>query len=107
ADIHAVAGADVIYTDVWASMGQEAEQEVREEALRPYQVNSSLVDKASPDVLVMHCLPAHRGEEITADVLDGPHSIVFEQAENRLHIQKAIMVALMGQKMETKGGSQA
>ena len=84
-------GADVIYTDVWASMGQEGELEVRRRAFQGYQVNQSLVAMAKRDVLVMHCLPAHRGEEITEEVLEGPRSIVFDQAENRLHVQKAIM----------------
>lgn len=93
----AVKGADVIYTDVWASMGQEAEAEQRRKVFRPYQVNRGLVEASgNPDVLVMHCLPAHRGEEITDEVIDGPHSIVIRQAHNRLHGQKAILVALMG-----------
>ncbi|HEU19221.1 MAG TPA: ornithine carbamoyltransferase [Deltaproteobacteria bacterium] len=91
----AVRGADVIYTDVWASMGQEAEAGARKEVFRPFQVNESLVRLAKPDVKVMHCLPAHRGDEITDGVMDGPHSIVFDEAENRLHVQKAIMVMLM------------
>lgn len=88
----AVRGADVIYTDVWASMGREGESEVRRKAFQGYQVNQGVVAMAKRDVLVMHCLPAHRGEEITDEVLEGPHSIVFDQAENRLHVQKAIMV---------------
>jgi len=93
----AVRGVDVIYTDVWASMGQEAEADQRRHAFRPYQVNRNLVEASgNPDVVVMHCLPAHRGEEITYEVIDGPHSIVFRQAHNRLHGQKAILVALMG-----------
>ncbi len=93
----AVRGADVIYTDVWASMGQEAEAEQRRRIFRPYQVNRDLVTASgNPNVVVMHCLPAHRGEEITDDVIDGPHSIVYRQAHNRLHGQKAILVALMG-----------
>lgn len=93
----AVRGADVIYTDVWASMGQEAEAEQRRRVFRPYQVNRALVEASgNPDVLVMHCLPAHRGEEITDEVIDGPHSIVIRQAHNRLHGQKAILVALLG-----------
>ncbi len=93
----AVRGADVIYTDVWASMGQEAEAEQRRRVFRPYQVNRDLVEASgNPNVLVMHCLPAHRGEEITDEVIDGPHSIVFRQAHNRLHGQKAILVALLG-----------
>lgn len=91
----AVVGADILYTDVWASMGQEAEQAVRVKAFKGYQINQRLVELAAKDVLVMHCLPAHRGEEISSDVLDGPHSIVFDQAENRLHVQKAIMEMLM------------
>lgn len=91
----AVRGADAVYTDVWTSMGQEKESAVRREAFRPYQVNTAVMALAKPDALVMHCLPAHRGEEITADVLDGPQSVVFEQAENRLHVQKAIMVWLL------------
>ena len=92
----AVRGADVVYTDVWTSMGQEAEAEARRKAFRPYQVNEQLVSVAAADALVMHCLPAHRGEEITDGVLDGPQSVVFDQAENRLHVQKAIMVWLLG-----------
>jgi len=88
----AVQGADVIYTDVWTSMGQEEAAEARRGAFRGYQVHAGIVALAKPDVLVMHCLPAHRGEEITAEVLEGRHSIVFDQAENRLHVQKAIMV---------------
>ncbi len=87
--------AHILYTDVWASMGQEAEAEVRRRVFPPYQVNARLVAAARPDVLVMHCLPAHRGEEITDEVADGPHSILFDQAENRLHAQKAILVALL------------
>ena len=92
----AMRGADVVYTDVWTSMGQEAEAEARRKAFRPYQVNEQLVSLAAADALVMHCLPAHRGEEITDGVLDSPQSVVFDQAENRLHVQKAIMVWLLG-----------
>ena len=92
----AASGADVIYTDVWTSMGQEAEREHRLRLFAPYQVNEALVALARPAALVMHCLPAHRGEEITDGVLDGPQSVVFDQAENRLHVQKAIMVWLLG-----------
>ena len=92
----AVKGADIIYTDVWASMGQEKEAAKRKKVFQDFQVNGTLVAEAKSDVKVMHCLPAHRGDEITDGVMDGPHSIVFDQAENRMHIQKAIMVRLMG-----------
>ncbi len=91
----AVKGADVLYTDVWTSMGQEAEREIRLKALHDYQINSELLKAANPGAIVLHCLPAHRGEEITEDVLEGPQSFVWDQAENRLHTQKAIMVLLM------------
>lgn len=94
----AVKDADVIYADVWISMGREREQARRLKVLAPYQVNSRLVSKAKPDVIVMHCLPAHRGEEITAEVLDGPQSVVIDQAENRLHMQKAILAKLLGKR---------
>jgi ornithine carbamoyltransferase len=90
--------AYIIYTDVWASMGQESEAEKRKKIFKSYQVNQEIVDCAKHDVKVMHCLPAHRGDEITDEVMDGPHSIVFDQAENRLHIQKAIMVSLMAKR---------
>jgi ornithine carbamoyltransferase len=93
----AVRDADVVYTDVWTSMGQEREFEKRRRAFHGYQLNQAVVAKANRDAVVMHCLPAHRGEEITDDVLDGPQSVVLDQAENRLHVQKAIMVwALKG-----------
>jgi ornithine carbamoyltransferase len=92
----AVRGADVIYTDVWASMGQEAEAEQRKARFAGFQVNEALVDLAKPEVLVMHCLPAHRGEEITDGVADGPHSVLFDEAENRMHAQKAVLATLMG-----------
>lgn len=95
-DVAAVEGADVIYTDTFTSMGQEAEHDVRLAAMRDYQVNMTLVERAGPQVKVMHCLPAHWGEEITEEVLYSPHSVVFDQAENRLHAQKAIMTALIG-----------
>jgi ornithine carbamoyltransferase len=87
----AVKNADVIYTDVWISMGQEEDTENKKKLLLPYQINQKLVDAAKKEVMVMHCLPAHRGMEITSEVLDGKHSIVFDQAENRLHVQKAIL----------------
>lgn len=88
-------GADVLYTDVWASMGQEGEREERIKALGAYQINKELLAVARPGAIVMHCLPAHRGEEITEEVIEGPQSVVFDEAENRLHVQKAIMALLM------------
>ncbi|SFL90025.1 ornithine carbamoyltransferase [Paenibacillus sp. 1_12] len=91
----AVSDADVIYTDVWASMGFEEEQKEREIAFKQYQVNEALTSLAKKDYLFMHCLPAHRGEEVSEGVIDGPNSIIFDQAENRLHAQKAIMAAIM------------
>jgi ornithine carbamoyltransferase len=91
----AVKNADVIYTDTWTSMGQEAEIKKREQVFPPYQVNSKLVSEAKPHVIVMHCLPAHRGQELTDTVADGPHSVIFTQAHNRLHAQKAILVHLL------------
>jgi len=94
--LEAAAGANVIYTDVWASMGQEKERDKRMKAFKGYQVNAKLLDVARPDALVMHCLPAHRGEEIAEDVFEGSHSMVFEQAENRLHVQKALLELLIG-----------
>ena len=94
----AVKEADVVYADVWISMGREREQARRLKVLSPYQVNSRLVAKAKPDAIVMHCLPAHRGEEITAEVLDGPQSVIIDQAENRLNMQKAIMTKLLGKR---------
>jgi len=93
----AVRGADVIYTDTWVSMGQESETETRQQIFPAYQVNSALLSAASTHVVVMHCLPAHRGQEITDEVADGTHSVLFTQAENRLHAQKAILVRLMAQ----------
>lgn len=87
--------ADVLYTDVWVSMGDEDEREKRMHDLRDYQINSELVNLAKHDSIVMHCLPAHRGEEITEEVLEGPHSVVFDEAENRLHAQKALLLKLM------------
>ncbi len=91
----AVLGANVIYTDVWASMGQKDQAADKQKALRAFQVNSQLVAKAAPDCIVMHCLPAERGSEITNEVMDGRHSVVFDQAENRLHAQKAIILKLL------------
>lgn len=91
----AASGADILYTDVWASMGQEDEAVARSQIFRSYQLNEGLVARAKPDVLVMHCLPAHRGQEISDQVIDGPHSVVFDQAENRMHAQKAILVELL------------
>jgi len=93
----AAVGADVLYTDVWASMGQEAERAVRQRAFAGYQINEALLKLAKPDAIVLHCLPAHRGEEITDAVIEGPQSAVFDEAENRLHVQKAIMALLMGE----------
>jgi ornithine carbamoyltransferase len=92
----AVKGAQVIYTDTWTSMGQEEETAKREKVFPPYQVNSQLVGEADKDVIVMHCLPAHRNHELTDDVADGPHSVIFPQAHNRLHAQKAILARLFG-----------
>jgi ornithine carbamoyltransferase len=91
----AVADADVVYSDVWASMGQEVQPAVRQKVFQPYQVNTVLFSHAKPGAIFLHCLPAHRGQEVTTAVIDGPHSLVFQQAENRLHAQKAIMLELM------------
>jgi ornithine carbamoyltransferase len=93
--LEAANGADVIYTDAWASMGQEAEAEERRKVFASYQVNAQLLRHAKYDALFMHCLPAHRGEEVTDEVIDSPHSVVYQQAENRLHTQKAILLELM------------
>jgi ornithine carbamoyltransferase len=92
----AVAGADAVYTDVWASMGEENEAAARRKVFAPYQVNAALMAKAAPDALFMHCLPAHRGDEVTADVIESHASAVFDQAENRLHTQKALLLMLLG-----------
>ena len=94
--VEGVGGADVVYTDVWASMGQEAEQQERLARFDGFMVDAGLMKHAKPDAIFLHCLPAHRGEEVAAEVIDGPQSVVFDQAENRLHAQKALMVRLMG-----------
>jgi ornithine carbamoyltransferase len=93
--LDAVAGADAVYTDVWASMGQESEAAARREIFAPYQVNQNLFSCAASHAVFMHCLPAHRGDEVTEAVIDSPRSVVFDQAENRLHIQKAVLVLLL------------
>lgn len=87
--------ADVLYTDTWVSMGQEREAQRKEQVMRPYQINTALMSLTKKDSMFMHCLPAHRGQEVTADVIDGEHSVVFDQAENRIHAQKAILIKLM------------
>jgi ornithine carbamoyltransferase len=92
----AVRGASVVYTDAWTSMGQEAETEERRDAFATYQVNDALLDAAGPGALAMHCLPAHRGQEITSAVMDGPRSLIWDQSENRLHVQKGLLVELLG-----------
>ncbi|HWI54438.1 MAG TPA: ornithine carbamoyltransferase [Desulfobacteria bacterium] len=94
--VRAVKDADVVYTDVWASMGQEAEHTERLKIFKPYQVNEELVSNAKPDYVFLHCLPAHRGEEVSSGVIDGPNSAVFDEAENRLHAQKAVLALTMG-----------
>ncbi len=91
----AAKNADILYTDVWASMGQESENEERKKIFKNYQINANLLKSAKKDAMVMHCLPAHRGEEVTSDVIDGPQSVVMDQAENRLHVQKAILEILL------------
>ena len=93
--LEAAKNADILYTDVWASMGQESENEERKRIFENYQINAKLLKKAKNEAIVMHCLPAHRGEEITGDVIDGPQSVVIDQAENRLHVQKAILEILL------------
>jgi ornithine carbamoyltransferase len=94
----AVAGADVIYTDVWTSMGQEAEASARVRAFEGYQVTARMMAAANPEAVFMHCLPAHRGEEVAGEVIDGVQSVVFDEAENRLHTQKALLILLLGQR---------
>lgn len=94
--VMAVAGAQAVYTDVWASMGQEQEQAEREQAFAGFSVDQALMDQAAPGAIVLHCLPAHRGEEISAEVMEGPASRIFDQAENRLHVQQALLAAVMG-----------
>ena len=94
--VAAASGAQVLYTDVWASMGQEASADARIPIFQPYQVNEQLLTSADPEVIVLHCLPAHRGEEITDDVMEGPRSRIWDQAENRMHAQKALLVSLLG-----------
>jgi ornithine carbamoyltransferase len=96
--IDAVEAADIVYTDVWASMGQETEHEERVKKFMPYQVNSGLMKRAKPDAIFMHCLPAHRGEEVTDEVVDSPQSVVLDEAENRLHAQKAVMILVSSKK---------
>jgi ornithine carbamoyltransferase len=93
--VAAARGADILYTDVWASMGQEEESEIRKKIFAPYQINDEVLGAAHPEAIVMHCLPAHRGEEITDKVIEGPQSVVFQEAENRLHAHKAIMALVM------------
>ena len=94
----AVRGVDAVYTDVWASMGQESEAGDRAKIFPPYQVNSKLMAGAAPHAVFLHCLPAHRNDEVTDEVLDGPQSVILDEAENRLHAQKAVMILLMGKK---------
>jgi ornithine carbamoyltransferase len=98
--LEAVAGADAVYTDVWVSMGEEDEREARLEALRPYQVDETLMAAARPDAVFLHCLPAHRGEEVAAEVIDGPRSLVWQQAENRMPTEEALLLALIARRWE-------
>jgi ornithine carbamoyltransferase len=93
--MQAAEGADLVVTDVWTSMGQEEEQKRREEAFSDYMVNTEIMKQAHPDAIFMHCLPAHRGEEVSAEVIDGPQSVVWDEAENRLHAQKALLEFLL------------
>ena len=98
----AVAGADAVYTDVWVSMGQEQEEESRLEAFRDFQVNRLLMQVAGPDAVFLHCLPAHRGQEVTGEVIDGPRSLVWDEAENRLHAEKALLVSLLAPRYQSR-----
>jgi ornithine carbamoyltransferase len=91
-----VSGADIVYTDVWTSMGQEAEAQERRQVFSNYQLNSELLSLAKEDAILMHPLPAHRGEEVTEDILDNPQSVVFDQSENRMHLQKALLARMLG-----------
>ena len=91
-----VRGADIVYTDAWTSMGQEAEAEERRDAFAGYRVDDAMLDAAGPGAMAMHCLPAHRGEEITSEIMDGPRNLILDQSENRLHVQKALLVELLG-----------
>jgi len=102
--VEAVKDADAVYTDVWTSMGQESEKAAKDKAFKPYQVNAALMSHAKPDALFMHCLPAHRGEEVTDEIMDGPHSVVFDEAENRLHAQKALILKILGGDVEGGAG---
>ena len=95
-DLARVAGADAVYTDVWASMGQEGEAEERRRIFWPYRVDTALMQRAGSDAVFMHCLPAHRGEEVASEVADSPNSVIFQQAENRLHAQKSVLLSLLG-----------
>ena len=99
--LEAVAGADAVYTDVWVSMGEESERTARLSVLEPYRVDARLMAAARTDAIFMHCLPAHRGEEVTADVIDGPQSVVWQQAENRLPTEEALLFALVTRRWET------
>jgi ornithine carbamoyltransferase len=94
--VEAVRGADALYTDVWASMGQEEEREQRMRDLAAYQVNGALMAEAPEQAIFMHCMPAHRGQEVTAEVIDGPQSVIFQQAANRMHVQKGVLAWLLG-----------
>jgi len=94
--VKAITDADVVYTDTWVSMGQEEEKETRIKAFIPYQVDDNLFSKAKEDAIFLHCLPAYRGYEVSESIIDGPQSVVFDEAENRLHVQKAVMALLMG-----------